>query len=395
MIARFSIYLPHDLFVTEEAERPTIDLISGEYNVRVWGPMLYAPPPDPHAALLDHWQALPMKPTFTGNRLVNDKKVAPVNVLVLDFRKPEFDRTRDLSTPESQRAAMANTDPNPELAFSIANEYLNRLRVYSRAFQIKPVGLGQDPWRLRYLTDDGKELPEEPGKIRGRQISGMVAVGSAAITPDVTRVTAARWSGPEPYAWDLLLLDARALLPDVGSSIVMAAAALETFIGWALNILKDTKPLPSGLWEWINNRDHWTKDPSVSDQLTVLLRIFTGHSLKDDHPSLWQLHKELRQARNALAHEGIAAVGSKPVNSHQAAEMVRASEQIVAWIESLLPETNRRARTEAVGPFSSKLWNPPGTTDLGIPLRTILEAPPAEHKDPPASPPDPPREAGN
>lgn len=175
-----------------------------------------------------------------------------------------------------------------------------------------------------------------------------------------------QWQGAEPYAWDLLLLDARALLPDVPSAIVIAAAALETFVAWALNILHEEQPLPNGLWTWINNRDHWTKEPSASEEFDALLRVFTGRSLKDDEPGLWQQYAELRRARNTLVHEGIAEVGGKPVVPAKAKSMIDAAEKVVAWVECLIPENHRRARTSAVGSFRRRLATRQESDTLGV-----------------------------
>ncbi len=220
--------------------------------------------------------------------LVNGNKVAQVNVLTLDFTKDEFDRAKRQD---------ASVDPKPELAFDIANEVLARIRVYSRLHQIRPLVIGRDPWRFRYLTDDGQDIPAEEGKFRGRS-QGAVTVGVAALTPDAFLMVAARQETAEPYVWDQLLLDAQDLLPDIGSAIVMASAALETFITWALDVLEKEHPLPAGLWAWIKERDdeHWMKTPSVSEKFDTLLRVFTGRSLKEQ-PDLWKGYAELRRAR--------------------------------------------------------------------------------------------------
>jgi hypothetical protein len=343
MIARFFVYLPYDLLITEEKEWPAVDLIADNHRARIYAPAFYAERPEATGSVLRQMNVPLKPPAFTENLLVNGKRVAPVNVLVLDFMKSEFDRSEG-----------TKPDPTPMVAFEIANEYLDRIRVYSRDFQIKPVVVNEDGWRLRYLADDGQELETEPGKLRGR--AGFTStIGLAAVTPEAVQMVGDRWQGAEPYAWDRLLLDARALLPDVGSAIVIAAAALETFIVWALNILHEGQPLPNGLWSWINNRDHWTKEPSASEEFDSLLRVFTGRSLKDDEPSLWQQYSELRRARNALVHDGVSEVGRKPVDPAKAKLMVDAAEKIIAWVEGFVPERHRRARTSAVGPFSRRL----------------------------------------
>jgi len=293
-------------------------------------------------------------PSFTDNLLVNGRKVAQVNVLTVDFIKPEFERSLD-----------APPDPKPEVAFEIANEVLARIRVYARAFLIKPLVIKSDPWQLRYLADDLQELESAEGKRRGG--SGFSAtVGDVAITPEIIQMVAANWQTAEPYVWDHLLLDAQGHLPDVGSSIVMVYAALETFIAWALKILHDARPLPDGLWEWINKRDHWSKEPSVSEEFGTLLTAFTGRSLKTEEPRLWESFGEIRKARNAVAHEGVAVTTGKAVDAAKAKELVDSAGKIIAWVEQLLPESHRRSRTEAIGPFARRVATPQEAEALGL-----------------------------
>ena len=100
------------------------------------------------------------------------------------------------------------------------------------SLQIKPLVIERDPWRLRHLTDDSEDVEVEEGKLRGRA-KGASTVGYATFTPEAFRMIAKRPDTAEPYVWDQLLLDARDLLPDIGSATVMAFAALENFIGWA------------------------------------------------------------------------------------------------------------------------------------------------------------------
>ena len=147
---------------------------------------------------------------------------------------------------------------------------------------------------------------------------------------------------------------------------MIAFAALETFIAWALNILHEERPLPAGLWDWIKKRDDdWRKQPSTSEEFDVLLRAFTGRSLKDES-HLWRQFSELRTARHALVGEGVAKIGKRAVEARNAQELVEGAGKIVACVELLLPEVHRRARTEARGPFSRKLASPDEAAALGL-----------------------------
>jgi hypothetical protein len=143
----------------------------------------------------------------------------------VDLLRPEFDR--------STNSGLAR-DPAPELAFEIANQILSRIRAYSRVFEIKPLLIERDPWLLRYLGDDGQELPVEEGKIRGCG-SGPSRIGYAVVSPETYKMIVDHPDTNEPYIWDELLLDARDQLPNVGNATVMAFAAMENFIGWTLD----------------------------------------------------------------------------------------------------------------------------------------------------------------
>ena len=299
-------------------------------------------------------------PSFTDNLRVNGKRVAPVNILIVDIIKPDFDRS-----------IAAPLDPQPESAFEIANDVLSRLRVYSRAFEIKSLSLTRDPWQLRYLTDELKELESEDEKRRGK-VNFSAVIGGAAITPEIFNLVRDNWHRAEPFVWDQLLLDARSQLPDVGASIVMAAAALENFIAHALDILHQEQPLPQGLCDWINDRGDWTKEPSVYEQFDVLLTLFTHRSLKKEEPLLWESFIHLKKARNALAHEGVPSLGknAEQVDPEKAKKFVNDAEKIIVWIEGLLPERHRRMRIVAMGPFARRMASEQEAAALGAPRIT-------------------------
>jgi hypothetical protein len=357
MIARYYILLPFDLFITEDEAWSTIELTSEGLRLRVYPPLLTAVRLNPTDTVMAQANVLKTlsPPTFTENVRVGGKKVAQVNVLTIDFIKSEFDRSDD-----------APLDPKPELAFEIANDVLGRIRVFSRAFQIKPLAVMNDPWRLSYLTDDLREFEMEQGKRRGKGAFAST-VGVPALSPEIIMTVASSWGKTsEPYVWDELLLDAHASLPDIGSATVMAYAALETFIGWALQVLQRDRPLPEGLWDWINKRDHWSKEPSVAEQFDALLRTFTGRSLKEES-GLWQGFTQLRKARIAVAHEGVAvASAGEAVDASKAKELVNQADSIIAWVENLLPVEHRRLRRAATGPFARKMATPEESAALGL-----------------------------
>jgi len=151
--------------------------------------------------------------------------------------------------------------------------------------------------------------------------------------------------------WDTLLLDAEALLPDIGASITVANAAMETFISWCLDQLAPLANIPPDLWEWINSRGDWYKEPSVNEQFDKLLQIFAGKSLKDE-VQLWEALQNLRQARNSFTHGGKPLIGNKDVTVELAYALIARAKEIVDWVEVLLPETHRRPKLDRLINFN-------------------------------------------
>jgi hypothetical protein len=142
----------------------------------------------------------------------------------------------------------------------------------------------------------------------------------------------------EPPRWHDLLLDAEGALPKVGTAVVLAATALEVLIADTLEALAKKSPVPPALWEWINKRGDWMKDPSTDEQFDFLLKFFVGHSLVDEK-DLWPSYKNLRTARNTFVHEGAATLTKNkvPVDAAKAAELAGKAREITAKIREWLP----------------------------------------------------------
>jgi hypothetical protein len=141
---------------------------------------------------------------------------------------------------------------------------------------------------------------------------------------------------------------------------------LEIYIQWALDVLHKERPLPTGLWDWINDRGgFWLKNPSVEEQFDVLLRVLTGRSLKEE-PQLWTRFLELRTARNSLAHKGAARLAGKLVDAGKARELVDNANKIIKWVESLLPEGLASAGLSRIE-MASTIW--PRDCPLGLACR--------------------------
>jgi hypothetical protein len=364
MIARLWILLPFDLLIREGDNLQAVEITSPERKLRFYPPTHYATRPSRAGSALSPLAALKTAKLaeFCDTALVGNKKIAEVNVCVIDTIKTQFDRSKD----------KLKQDPEIQAAFDFANFVLSCMRVFSRSFNIRPIESGRDAWQLSYLKDDGSLVDEEEGKCRTVTTAASV-IGYAAITPEsVERITDPVIN--EPFTWDHLLLDAYALLPDIGSSIVMAYAALEVFISWALDILEKQKPLPDGMWKWLNTRDHWSKQPSVSEQFDHVLKTLSGQSLKDEQ-ELWLKLVELKRARNSLVHEGVAKIGSEKVSASKARELVNGASSIIKWAELLLPVERRRTQAEAAGPFSRKMVTVEECAVLDISIDADITAP--------------------
>src|SRR2546430_5920135 len=205
-------------------------------------------------------------------------------------------------------------------------------------------------WRLDYLTDTEEELPLNPSVFR-RRFGTPVSWRITGMNHHVWSKVRALPTDFTPQIWNNLLLDAEALLPDIGTSITVANAALETFISWCLDQLAPLANLPPELWEWINSRGDWYKEPSVNEQFDKLLRILTGKSLKVE-VQLWEALQNLRKARNSFSHGGKPFIGNKEVTMELAYTLISRAKEIVDCVEALLPAVNRRPKLERLINFN-------------------------------------------
>lgn len=246
------------------------------------------------------------------------------NTFQIEFRKETFSRDKN-----------GSIDPPEHVIRRAVSGLVARLRFVTRAFQIEPIEFLEGSWRLRYLHDDGTELEENEGLVRGR--------GGRAFSWSLVGVNPAVWNDvhslpPDwvPPPWDDILLDATAALPKVGTAVVLAATALEVFIADVLERVAAKGDIPSDVWYWINHRGDWQRDPSTEDQFDVLLKHFVGHSLKED-AKLWQGFQNLRTARNKFVHEGLARAGGKGLTPADAAQLLSRASEIVNWVRQWLP----------------------------------------------------------
>ena len=355
MIARFSIFTESPIYIPIDANLAPFMLVREGRRVRVFPPRQAAISPealrslDPAAfgSKVEGLRAA-TQPVVARHVLLNDGHVYRANLLVIDFFGDEFDRRAD-----SEGVVVGEgpqTDPPLELAFAVANEILTKIRVLSRAQEVKPVRGSMTFWRLDYLDDREERLPRVEGLLRTKvatQVRFQVAALTRALWGSVTGL-------PDDFTdhtWDALLLDAEALLPDVGPAIAVANASLEIFSTWAIDQLQtENQFAPDGLWDWIFHRGDWYQNPSVEDRYDVLLKLMTGKSLKDE-AQLWEGFKHLRKARNTFSHQGRPMIGNAEVSEAKAAELIAKAKAIVGWVEDLLPRRVRRPKHEEENRF--------------------------------------------
>lgn len=255
---------------------------------------------------------------------MNGKAAFNADVLCITFQKNNFARQEG-----------GDIDPSVILLENVANEFLGRLRYVTNASQIRLINLSKCSWELVYKNDDGTDLPKEPGLVHGH--------GRVPFSVSVIGVTADVWDSVhelEPFkplpSWKNLLLDAKAMLPEVGPALILAFTALEVFISQILDQMAVHINLDVNLWKWINNRGS-LKEPSIEENYDALCRILIGRSLKENN-DLWEAFKHLRKARNSFTHEGLAVVGGTEVSDEVAAKLIGRAGEIIEFIKNELPD---------------------------------------------------------
>ncbi len=257
------------------------------------------------------------------------------DVLRIDFLRDQFNRMS------------GSNDPPVEMAFNLANSWIRRFRVLNRTGWARPLSQHEIPWKLAILNDDETEVEHVDGQWRRRFGSALKFQYTALDSYGWNAIKALPVSY-ESQPSDELLLDAYALLPQVGPAIVLAYSAIETRISQALDRIATLTGLNPTLWSWLTHRSDFTKDPSTAEQLDVVSRALTGNSLKDD-AQLWERLQNLRQARNNFVHEGRPSIGRRglTVDIQLAQQLINGAEQIIDWIENLLPQAERRPRAQS------------------------------------------------
>lgn len=341
MLARFRVLLPFELTIPLSSKLRPHEYEEPPYSIRIH---------PPSRAAIDRAEIsiaktplmeiaksiVPASDATPGSTLVDGLATIEANLFQADFIKTTFDRRLEsLSQQDFDQG-----DPSINLLFGVLNNWINRYKYLTRSTRIRPVNPEDTFWALQFLTDDEQPVPQDPDLFRwrtsGRKTSYVDVLDE--VIWDHVGATSTKF---KPTSWEVLLLDAPALLPEVGPAIVLAYAALEAFIDLCLDKLAPLAEIPPSLWEWITTRDNYWLQPRTDEQLSVLLFSLTGKSLKDDL-TLWELFKNLRSARHSYVHTGQAAIGNERVGLERATNLVIGAAQIVSWIEALLPSELRR-----------------------------------------------------
>jgi len=314
VLARLYILMPYTLTVAEGEQFRVYERKEGDYTVRFL-------PPQRDPALMFGRQ--PSALTLNG------KPAFEANVMRIDFQKEEFDRT-----------AAGPIDPPEDVIRRAVGDFHARLRFTTRAAHASTVSFPWNQWKRDYTKDDGSELETPKGYVRTRG-SIQLQWSFIGISPEIWDNVFALPFGFEVPVWDGLRLDALAALPSIGTALVLAATSLEVFISVLLDDLVSRQSLSDSLWTWITTRDgRIFQQPSVEEQFDVLLKEFTGHTLKEDE-ALWEAFKNLKSARNSFVHEGVAMVGKTTLSKDDAAVLVGKVDNIIAKIREWIPEEMR------------------------------------------------------
>jgi hypothetical protein len=240
--------------------------------------------------------------------------VKHVDLLQIDFAASSFERKS--GTPD---------DPPADEVEHVVGDTVRRLRYTIGAPWFREFRLRDVFWITRYLQDDESELSEQPGFMRAR--------GHAPFRFIFTGLDDHSWKlvrglsfGFSPHLWEVLHLDARFLLPEVGPAVVLAFSAIEAA---SEAFVRHFATSPAHV-------ENLLRKHRVGDRLDTLAMQFVGKSLKSS-TSEWDAFDRLRRTRNAFAHTGRPALDGAVVDEPLAFTLVDKSEAVLRWIENELP----------------------------------------------------------
>jgi hypothetical protein len=329
MLAKVYIHLPFPLTIPIEEQFQIYEYEDSGYLIRIYPPSLSEVSDGDNTA---------------DEIRVNGKIAINADVMRIDFFKDSFVRTEN-----------GPYDPPLDLINKTANSFLARLRHVLNASKIKPIEFPfGHSWNVQYRNDDGTKLLKGEGLIGGR---GMVKheFSFAALNNEVWEDVHSLAPDYSPPAWKTLLLDAEAILPEIGPAIILTFTALEVFISSILDSTAQSGRVPEDLWEWINTRGN-LKEPSIEERYSFLSKYLLGKSLKSDN-ELWEVFKNLRKARNSFAHYGLAKIGNDKVDVQKARYFIDKSKEIIEFIREAVPQ--------------ELLW-PEFKNDIKVQIKTVI-----------------------
>lgn len=317
MLARLILKLPFSLSLPEGEKFTVYEYEDSGYKARIYPPMRSDITPSG---------------VYPDQFKIDGVPAFHTDALRIDFQKDSFDRQIGSVTQ-----AGFFCDPPEHVVNRAINSFITRLRHVVHAPQVRPLNLRSTSFHLDYLNDDGTELEEKEGFIRGcKPIS--YSFSWIALTKKIWDDVCNLPLDYEPPPWEGLLLDAKAELPSIGPAIVLAATALEVFISKVLDQLAMIKNAPPELWKWINQRGNRTQEPTFNEQYDFLLKFLTGHSLKEEQ-RLWESFQNLKDARNSFVHEGVAKIGkTQTVDTETAQKLITSSFEVISKIKEWLPK---------------------------------------------------------
>ncbi len=263
---------------------------------------------------------------------INKISTIKADVLHIEFHKETFKRNKEAF----HNIRGIESEPSYSLINRAINSFLTRLRYVTQCSSIRLIDFPNMNWNLKYLNNDGNPLDKKKGLVR--TIINQYDPHYPIIFIDKNKWDEIQTLLPDyiPPHWNTLILDARKLLPEVGPAIVLAATALEVFINQILNQLALRKDIQKEIWQWINNRDWWLKNPSVEEQYDKLLKILTGKSLKEEK-DIWKALKNLKHARNSFVHCGVVKIGKRNITKIEAVKLINKTSEIIDFVETLIP----------------------------------------------------------
>lgn len=142
------------------------------------------------------------------------------------------------------------------LCHEFCNGVLECMRVVGKATYIKPVSHDSTYWSLSYNSDDPTPLDPVKGKLRshfGTAFSWQVFCLNEQVWEEIS----GNLLVCELPTLERLLLDANAILPEIGPALVLSYAALENLSVIITSHYAKSK-VPDKLWAWVNKRQSQT-----------------------------------------------------------------------------------------------------------------------------------------